>query len=206
MHNNKVELIGTYGSDETHALSAWCSTVRDLTEDKKKRIPEFLKQLATNGHETPFEKSFLHFLVTTDVASHIHELKHRIAVSINTESARYKELKDDKFYVPVDWPLYEIERFMNFQDKVYQEYHDCIKRLMNNGFSRSRAKESARYYLTYANQLVQDVSFNFRSFIYFQKLRNSPHAQVEIRTIAQEMLELVKEKGDFKYSILAFGL
>ena len=80
---NKVELIGYYGSDETHALSAWTSTSRDLTEDKKNRIPKLLKMLAENGHETPFEKSSIHFLVTSDIASHIHLLKHRIGVSIN---------------------------------------------------------------------------------------------------------------------------
>ena len=34
-NENKVELIGIYGSDETHALSAWTSTSRDLTEDKR---------------------------------------------------------------------------------------------------------------------------------------------------------------------------
>ena len=28
--NNQVELMGTYGSDETHALSAWTSTSRQL--------------------------------------------------------------------------------------------------------------------------------------------------------------------------------
>jgi len=33
-NENKVELIGTYGGDETHALSAWTSTSRDLTEEK----------------------------------------------------------------------------------------------------------------------------------------------------------------------------
>ena len=46
-----------------------------------------------NGHETPFEKGTVHFLVDTDIASHIHLLKHRIS-SLNAESARYKELKE----------------------------------------------------------------------------------------------------------------
>jgi len=32
---NKVELIGHYGSDDVIACSAWTSTSRDLTEDKK---------------------------------------------------------------------------------------------------------------------------------------------------------------------------
>lgn len=36
---NKVELLGFYGSDEVIACSAWTSTSRNLTEDKRKRIP-----------------------------------------------------------------------------------------------------------------------------------------------------------------------
>jgi thymidylate synthase ThyX len=35
--------------------------------------------------------------------------------------------------------------------------------------------------------------FNLRSFANYQKLRNSPHAQPEIRQVAQLMLEAVKE-------------
>ena len=101
--NNTVELLGWYGSDLTHAQSAWTSTSRDLTEEKKSRIPKLLEMLASEGHHTPFEKSQLHFLVTVDQATHIHLLKHRIGVAINGESARYKELKEDKMYLPEDW-------------------------------------------------------------------------------------------------------
>ena len=39
---NKVELVGYYGSDETHALSAWTSTSRDLTDEKRGRIDKLL--------------------------------------------------------------------------------------------------------------------------------------------------------------------
>ena len=35
--------------------------------------------------------------------------------------------------------------------------------------------------------------FNMRSFANFQKLRNSEHAQKEIREIAQLMIDLVRE-------------
>ena len=91
---NRVELIGYYGDDIVHACSAWTSTSRELNDEKIKRIGKLLNMLATNGHHTPFEKSSLHFLVDTDIASHIHLLKHRIGVSINGESARYKEIKE----------------------------------------------------------------------------------------------------------------
>ena len=45
-HKNTVELIGYYGSDEIHACSAWTSTSRELSDDKKERIPKLLKMLA----------------------------------------------------------------------------------------------------------------------------------------------------------------
>ena len=203
---NKVELIGYYGSDEMHALSAWTSTSRDLTEDKKNRIPQLLKMLAENGHETPFEKSSLHFLVTSDIASHIHILKHRIGVSINAESARYKELKEDKYYVPVDWPAVEKEIYIEHLESSLQKYHAALDRLIQGGMSRKRAKESARLYLPYGNQITADVMFNFRSFVHFILLRYSEHAQVEIRDVAKSMLDLVVSTEAFPATLEAFGL
>ena len=207
MHENKVELVGHYGSDETHALSAWTSTSRDLNEEKIERIPKMLKMLAENGHHSVFEKSSLHFLVTVDCASHIHLLKHRIGVSINGESARYKELKDDKFYVPKDWPTHEQEEYIVFVESALERYHEVLERLVKSGMSRKRAKESARFYLPYGNQITMDVMFNWRSFYHFLGLRMKPDAQREICWLAEEMLKLVKEipGSPFKHTIDAFG-
>lgn len=204
---NTVELIGYYGGDKSHALSAWTSTSRALTQNKINRIPSMLKMLAENKHETPFEKSMLHFLVTCDTASHIHQLKHRIGVSVNAESARYKELKEDKYYIPDDWPEFHQIKLEETCKRLYTIYHDTIEDLVkNHGFDRKRAKESARFYLPYANQLVLDVSFNFRSFVHFQGLRNKDDAQREIQEIADKMLDLVVSTGDFRYSLEGFGL
>jgi len=205
--DNKVELIGYYGGDEAHALSAWTSTSRDLTTDKKNRIPSLLKMLAENGHETPFEKSALSFLVTTDVATHVQLVKHRISVSINAESARYKELKDDKYYLPKDWPLDEQARYIAFMEDALMRYHDTLERLVVGGMDRKRAKESARFYLPYGNQITADVMFNWRSFNHFLGLRMKPTAQREICWLAEEMLKQVREiPGDpFKHTIQAFG-
>ena len=204
--NNIVELVGYYGSDETHAMSAWTSTSRDLTEEKRGRIDKLLKMLAEAGHHTVFEKSSLHFLITSDVATHIQFLKHRIGVSINAESARYKELKDDKFYIPQDWPEEEVQRYVAHMEVCLEQYHKTLERLVEAGISRKRAKESARFYLPYGNQITADVMFNFRSFYHFLHLRYSEHAQLEIREIARQMLDLVKETGKFDDTLAAFGL
>jgi thymidylate synthase (FAD) len=207
MHKNKVELLGFYGDDTVHASSAWTSTSRDLTEEKVTRIPKLLDMLASEGHHTPFEKSSLHFLVTVDQATHIHLLKHRIGVSINGESARYKELKEDKTYIPEDWDERWTLILGEHTAKSNALYHMCLEEL-TPVLGRKRAKESARFFKTFNSQITMDIMFNWRSFAHFQGLRNSEHAQVEVRELAQEMLELVKniEGNPFEHTIKAFNL
>lgn len=204
-HENTVELIGTYGGDMTHALSAWTSTSRELTEKKLDRVKDLLKMLAENDHGSPFEKSSIHFLITCDIVTHYQLLKHRIGVSINGESARYKELKDDKLYVPQDWLQDEQEEYIKMMDACYVSYHAMIERLVARGVPRKRAKESARFYLPYGNQITMDVMFNFRSFDHFLKLRYSEHAQVEIRDLAKKMLQQLVETKQFDLTLQAFS-
>lgn len=216
--SNTVELLGFYGSDLTIAQSAWCSTSRDLTPEKLERVPALIKMLWESGHETPFEKATVHFLVNTDIATHIHLLKHRIA-SINAESARYKELKEDKFYLPLDWSPVRLSQ--EVKDSVYmygiynghtytwlealEEYTELGNKLYHSALKdltpvlgRKRAKESARFFKTYNSQIQADVMFNMRSFANFLKLRTSEHAQLEIREIACQMSDLVKALPEFK--------
>ncbi len=213
MNSNTVELIGYYGSDETHALSAWTSTSRELNDDKRNRIPALLKKLASEGHHTPFEKSTFHFLVTCDIASHIHLLKHRIGVSINAESARYKEIKEDNYYLPEDWKQdidelkYLYHELQTHTEEGIKLYHDAI-RLLTPIIGRNRAKESARFFRTYNTQIVTDISFNWRSFYHFYNLRAKPEAQKEIASLAREMLANIKliPGQPFKHTIQAFDL
>lgn len=203
---NSVELLGTYGGDLLHATSAWTSTVRELTDEKLARIPQLLKFLADEEHGTPFEKSSLHFLVKVDTATHIHLLKHRAGVSINGESARYGELKQDKFLIPADWPK-EYQDYMEVHlNDVYKKYHEVLGYLEKQLGDRERAKESARFLLPYANQTWMDVMFNFRSFIHFYFLRSAPDAQKEIRDLSNAMLQLIKDTGEFNESLEAFDL
>ena len=227
MHN-KVELLGYYGSDEIIACSAWTSTSRNLTDEKRKRVQSLIEMLWINGHETPFEKGIVHFLVDTDIASHIHLLKHRIS-SLNAESARYKELKEDKYYIPEDWDGIELSTEIDwafpYVDGIFAEkgtkwsdvlkdytelgnklYHQCVADL-EPVLGRKRAKESARFFKTYNSQIQADVMFNMRSFANFIKLRNSEHAQKEIREIAQQMWDLVAtiEGEPFKHTLDAIA-
>ena len=204
---NTVELIGHYGGDITHAQSAWTSTSRELTPEKMERIPDLLKMLAVNGHETPFEKSSLHFLVTVDQATHIHLLKHRIGVSINAESARYKELKENNVMIPSDWPINWIEQLEEFSRMGNLYYHQALAELTPL-LGRARAKESARFFKTMNSQVTMDLMFNFRSFVHFYRLRAAPAAQKEVRDLAREMLRQIQAIPGmpFAHSYWAFDL
>lgn len=222
---NKVELLGYYGGDEMIACSAWTSTSRNLTKEKIDRIPKLINDLwkaEPVPHGSPFEKGIVHFLVDTDIASHIHLLKHRIS-SINAESARYKELKEDKYYLPQDWNIEVKSNLLDF-DYIKQEsstwlnileeytklgnflYHKSLEEL-TSVLGRKRAKESCRFFKTYNSQIEADVMFNMRSFHNLLTQRMDNHAQQEIQEITKEMLRLVKEiEGNpFKYTLEAFG-
>jgi len=231
MGQNTVEILGHYGDDTTIACSAWTSTSRNLTDEKRNRIQSLIEMLWVNGHETPFEKGVVHFLVDTDIASHIHLLKHRIS-SLNAESARYKELKEDKYFLPEDWEGININLDWDnakdehgfhlgvpFKCAEIKDWNDMLgwytrlgNFLYHSAFNdlepvlgRKRAKESARFFKTYNSQIQADVMFNMRSFANFIKLRNSEHAQKEIREIAQQMWDLVAtiEGEPFKFTLQA---
>lgn len=241
--DNKAILVGSYGGDRTHALAAWSSTylelgleIPDNIEDrvdcivdnilsKNKRmrnIEGLLSYLAKCGHTSPFEFSFLHFNITEDYKSHIHSIKHRIGHSKNSESTRYKERVEDKFYLPEDWKGIESSsvfdigggRTVFWYEALKQHteignrlYHKAVEELSIE-LGRTRAKESAAYFLSLNNQVNVNDGWDFGSFMRFQKLRNSTEAQKEIREIAEQMLEEVRniEGKPFEYSLKAFNL
>lgn len=232
MNQNKVTLMGFYGGDKNHSLSAWTSTFEEIgisipdeieprvdllfnymQQFKQREYSELLQMLASNEHHTPFEKSYIEFSVTVEQASHIHALKHRIGVSINGESARYKELKKDRLYLPLDWLDYGpiglmwYERLKELSNITNEAYHQALSDFKSLGMPVKRAKESSRFFKMMNSQLELNISFNFRSFMHFQKLRNSVHAQNEIDQIAKSMVEQVKNipGNPFQYSLKAFG-
>ena len=225
---NTVTLINHTGTDRTVALTAWASTgwendvdlstlpvpVRQTelfeatVKNKKKGIKDLLMFLGKAGHHSPFEHTQFQFIVTSDIATHIQILKHRIGVSINTESARYKEL-EDKWHIPEDWDSVlegkwadELESFNHY---AHQKYHEALTELTPL-LGRKRAKESARFFLPYSKQLSFWVSLNLRSLAHFVNLRASGHAQAEIEDVAMMMLEEIMANCDVPICLEALGL
>lgn len=240
---NSVELIDYMGGDKLHSLAAWASTFAEFDLDlpdnienrvdvivnhiinngkKKRSIQDLLAYLAENEHTSPFRFSSFVFACNTDIATHIQKLKHRVILEAeNGESARYKELKEDKFYLPEDWKFLKtkneevvnkfgtdtwieiLEEYTNLGNFLY---HESIKDLTPI-LGKKRTKESARYFKTYNSQIntLNKVSFDGLMQFYFKR-HNPEIAQVEIAELAMDMLNAVISipGNPFKYSIKAF--
>lgn len=240
---NSVELIDYMGGDNLHSLAAWASTFAEFDLDlpdnienrvdvivnhiinngkKKRSVQDLLAYLAENEHTSPFRFSSFVFACNTDIATHIQKLKHRVILEAeNGESARYKELKEDKFYLPEDWKFLKtkneevvnkfgtdtwieiLEEYTNLGNFLY---HESIKDLTPI-LGKKRTKESARYFKTYNSQIntLNKVSFDGLMQFYFKR-HNPEIAQVEIAELAMDMLNAVISipGNPFKYSIKAF--
>jgi len=208
--NNKVELIEISGSDVEIACAAWYSSQKKITPDRLERVPQRIKDMAcpSDGsppHTVPFEHNRISWSITSDYPTHIQFLKHRM-FSISSQSARYMEFKEDLSYVPDDWPEINKMELQVYYDNLFYCYHKMIESLINSGMQRSRAKETARYMLPTGTQIKYYLTTDLLNFIKFLKLRLDGHAQLEIRVLAQQMLEQLQQAGNFNLSLDAWGV
>lgn len=245
MNKNKVELLDYMGSDKSHSVAAWASTFFDLgiempkdpkirvdqivdhimsKSSRMRNIQDLLAYLAREDHESPFRMSSFMFGMTTDIATHIQKLKHAVILEAeNAESAKYKELKEDKFYVPEDWTNFEIktaeikQKYSNL--KTYKELLEEKSKELNNIYHAcltdgreylgdKRAKETSRYFKMYNSQLNSVNKFSFAGVMMFYNKRTVDFAQEEIKEVSRQMVHSIRNiPGDpFKYSLEAFGL
>jgi thymidylate synthase (FAD) len=141
---------------------------------------------------------------------------------VTHNSARYKEIKEDRSYIPHDWlniecsdqntKAYYCEKDWDEILKKYTSqgnrlYHQCLSDLAPI-LGRKRAKESARFFKTYNSQITLSVMTNMSCFYNFFNLRHDDAAQLEIREIAAKMRDAIKsiEGNPFKHTMEAFGL
>ena len=203
---NTVELLKCVGSDEDIASAAWTSSTLTLTEERRERVPALVHQLYREGHHSPFEHSLLSFRCIVDNSTHVQLLKHRIGVSFNVESARYRAYREDKTYIPADAPEELQEMIRRASLESWERYHYIVNNHEVMGLTRSRAKEIAKYMLQFSSQVEMVITFNLRSFFHFQGLRNNTHAQMEIREVAQAMRNQVEETNQFRHALEAYDL
>lgn len=211
MDQIKVELLDFMGSDRSIAEAAWTSS-SDLEAKTKKtdeQVKELVQRLARDKHATPFESVVLRFWIKLPIAIDRQLMTHRIA-SHNGLSGRYRtmpteflEMGDDVKDILVKLGSSGNSIISDYTTSCYManiRYKGAMEHLKEAKTNQiisneeyKRAREFIRGVLPQHNMTERVTIINLRSFANFQKLRNSEHAQPEIRQVAKLMLKCVEE-------------
>lgn len=194
-----VELLDTLGDDRRCVAAARVSLRRDqksLVDDSEaqmKRDQGLLHRLMADRHTSPFEHAIFQFRVRAPIFVVRQWFRHRFA-SYNEESGRYIKLEDE-FFLPerlrervgkaMDYTYADMAEPENGQtldeiEALYEQARGLYERLLERGVAR----EHARMVLPVAQYTTFFWTVNTLSLMNFLNLRNSPHAQEEIRDYA----------------------
>jgi thymidylate synthase (FAD) len=160
----------------------------------------FLFRLRRMGHLSPFEHVSYTYLLEGISRAMTHQLiRHRIA-SYSQRSQRYVTHEAFDYIIPpslkgkqvetVDGMVDAVEYYCSFMEHTAEVYGRLRKTL---GGSGETANEDARYVLPNAVETKIMVTMNARELFHFFSERLCSRAQWEIRTVAEEMLQLARE-------------
>lgn len=190
-----------------YSSSSIDETGENLTSEK---ICSFVKMLASMGHESPLEHINFTFGIEGVSRSLLAQLtRHRIA-SYSVQSQRYVNLSNFEYVIPPE--IEKIpeakENFVNIMNYIENQYENIAEILKKNHLENQEnispeieksceksAIEDARYILPNACATKIICTFNARSLLNFFKHRCCNRAQWEIRSLAIEMLKLVKKEA-----------
>jgi flavin-dependent thymidylate synthase len=205
----KVELQEHMGSDRAIAESAWTSslTLGGKLKRSDEDVTRVVETLITQKHASPIESVVFKFWIKMPIQTDRQHMTHRIA-SHNGMSGRYRTMPTEWLEIPEDIKELLIRTNSTCLEKEYNKL--CLE--ANNWYCKTlkylklvenaadlitnteykRLREFFRGVLPQNNMTERVTIMNLRSFANYQKLRNSEHAQAEIRTVAQLMLEAVE--------------
>jgi len=216
----EVELQDVFGSDRAIAEMAWTSSSTYQSKKTKtyKDVDRVVNMLADLGHSTPFEGVVFRFWMRIPIFTDRQHMTHRIA-SHSGQSARYRTMPSDFFLLPNDViaiqtkagidpdTIDDYNKICTLSNQFYLTMLDKLKKSEKNGIITNteykRARELIRGVLPQSNMTERVTVMNLRSFANYQKLRNSEHAQPEIRILAQLMLEEVEQSDKCPIAIEA---
>jgi thymidylate synthase (FAD) len=196
----KVELLSHTPDPERTIASAARLCYSSLDGDQlynglsDKEVIKLVKKLREMGHLSTFEHASFTFAIAGVSRVLTHQLvRHRIA-SYSQRSQRYVSENNFEFVTPktIEKNEQAKEIFDNFMNQAKQTYKKLAELV---------PQEDARYVLPNATETKIIVTMNARSLLHFFEVRCCTRAQLEIRTLANKMLKLVKEVAPTVFSI-----
>lgn len=208
LDKGELTLVDFMGGDHSVVQSARISNGAVLPEWRGVPDEKLINFLGSHNHLTPFEHSVFTFYVKCPLFIAREWQRHR-TFSYNERSGRYKKFEPE-FYIPTSWRKPDPDNKQSSIDYGEDYYADglyqvaCLRafkqyeRLLNAGVAR----EMARMVLPLSLYTEFYVTGNFRNFMHFLELRNTPEAQVEIRVYAQAIASILEDKMPLSYRAL----
>ncbi len=212
LDKGELVLVDSMGSDLAVVQGARISNGAALPDWRGAPDEKLINFLAKNGHMSPFEHSTFKFYVKCPIFVAREWQRHR-TFSYNEMSGRYKELPEE-YYVP---EVARIPDSVNKQSSVAVLPNDRLSELLieqveahskhcfglyHELIEAGITRELARLVLPVNTYTEFIVTGNFRNWMHFLKLRDSPDAQVEIRIYAHAIAKILKEKMPISYNAL----
>ena len=157
-----------------------------LEEVNPESAGSMISEITGMGHHSVIEHASYTFSIEGVSRALTHQLvRHRIA-SFSQQSQRYVSIKEPTYVTPPSVSEDEAlkERFDSAMKAAWQAYRDLAEKV---------PAEDARYALPNACTTNITVTMNARELWHFLTLRTCSRAQWEIREVAEEMLEQLKE-------------
>jgi thymidylate synthase (FAD) len=197
-----VELKNSMGDDLSVVNAARVSFAKQSTT-LSPADRGLIKYLYTNRHATPFEHVTFTWHVKAPIFVTREWQRHR-AASYNEMSMRYHIPEELEFWVPGEEDFrvqvgkpgaYSFEPFENktmipWLQKQMVDHFDVSEQMYRDMINYGVAKEIARSVLPVSVYTEFYYTVNARNFLNFISLRNSEHAQKEIREYAIAMEDI----------------
>lgn len=196
-----VRLVDYMGSDAAVVQAARVSYgkgTRRVSDDRN-----LIRYLMRHAHTTPFEMVTIKFHIRITMDAWRQMVRHRTA-SINEYSTRYSEAIDSCQQTGIDqWRLQATSNKQG-SDGVLdpsvaktlsdseRQFHQLARDLYTERLSYGVAREQARKDLPLCNYTEAYWQINLHNLFHFLKLRMDSHAQLEIRTYANAIFQLIQ--------------
>jgi len=195
-----VQLIDMMGDDSAIVQAARVSYGAGTKTPSEDRA--LIRYLMRHWHTTPFEMVEFKFRIKCPIFVARQHFRHRTA-SINELSARYSVISNE-YWIPKQFRgQSEVNKqgsegivedpFMLIYSRYVQSCENSFKtyeNLLMAGVSR----ELARCVLPMSTMTEFYWKINLHNLLHYLRLRLAPDAQQEIRELAQQIFEIVKQK------------
>ncbi len=201
----KVELIESTPNPEQVIAAAgrlcYASDTSELLSQDKEDSEKFITMVTKMGHLSVLEHVSFTFYIEGVSRAMTHQLvRHRLA-SYSQRSQRYVNHDSFDYVVPpqlegktveVDGiKIDAVEYYKNAMEDIASHY-DVLNDAM--GATGEKSNEDARYILPNACETKIFVTMNARELLHFLQERCCNRAQWEIRSAADQMLKILREK------------